>query len=415
MARIVFLSVPAYGHLNPVLPIIAELVRRGHAVTVFDEPPFELVIRATGAQFVAYPKAMSMEDMAAVLIGGDLMATFELFLRASAPLYDFCLTTLRSDRPDVLVIDGIALWGEMVGRRLRVPTVVTSPFFAYGLSRHDAAAEIRTNVVNLARVFPPLVMDWIRVALRGVHLLPLHWPLMPARGNLTLMLTSREMHPPARQDYAFVGATIDPRTRSETFDLARLDGRPVIYVSLGTLIFGKTNFYERVMAALGDYPAQVLLSAGKGSDLSRFANAPADLIIEESVPQLEILQHTDIFITPAGLNSVHESLWYGVPMVMVPQHFEQLHNAESAAAGGAGVLLEAEAHGGKVPAAELRVAVETIAADLDAYRARARKLGDTLRAGGGYAEATNRIEAMIGGKRSPRIQPPPAIPAASAG
>src|SRR5690349_12594365 len=103
MAKIVFLSVPAYGHLNPQLPIIAELARRGHDVVAFDEPPFRPLIEAAGARFVAYPPAMSMEDMAAVLMNGDLMATFELFVRASARLYDFSLKTLLQDIPNVIV------------------------------------------------------------------------------------------------------------------------------------------------------------------------------------------------------------------------------------------------------------------------------------------------------------------------
>lgn len=399
MARIVVLSVPAYGHLNPVLPIVAELVRRGHDATVYDEPPFEPVIRATGASFVAYPKAMSMEDMAAVLIGGDLMQTFELFLRASGPLYDFCYAQMRDNPPDALVIDGIALWGEMVGRKLRIPTIVASPFFAYELSSEAGGEELRRNLRNLVPAFGAIALNWIKLALRGVQLLPLHWPLLPMRGDLTLMLTSRELHPPSNifkwRGWDFTGAIIDPRTRPETFDFSRLDGGPVIYVSLGTLIFTKTDFYDRVMEVLADYPAQVLLSAGKGSDLSRFAHAPKNFIVEPSFPQLEILQRTDIFVTPAGLNSVHEALWYGVPMVMVPQHFEQLHNAESVARGGAGILLDAEAHGGTVAAADIRKAVETIAADLPGYRARAKTLGRSLRDGGGYAGAADKIEKMI--------------------
>ena len=398
MAHIVFLSVPAYGHLNPALPIIAELVRRSHRVTVYDEPPFAAAIAPTGAEFVAYPPAMSMDDMSAVLMNGDLMATFELFVRVSSPLYDFCFRQLRNNRPDVLVIDGIALWGEMVGRRLGIPTVVTSPFFAYELSADAGDREFQRNLRNFIRRLGPIVWSWIGVGLRGPWLLPLHWPLLPVRGDLTLMLTSRELHPRSpifnRKGWAFVGASIDPKTRTDRFDFSRLDGRPVIYVSLGTLIFGKTDFYERCMAALADYPAQVLLSAGRGTDLSRFANAPPNFIVEQSFPQLEVLQHTDIFITPTGLNSLHEALWFGVPMVAVPQHFEQLHNAEAMAAGGAGIVLDAEAHGGIVSPAALRQAVETIAADRDGYRQRAAALGQSLREGGGFVAAATRIEAM---------------------
>lgn len=402
MAQIVFLSVPAYGHLNPVLPIIAELVRRGHSVTVFDEPPFEPVFRATGADFVAYPKAMSMEDMATVLLRGDMIETFELFVHAAAPLYDFCFRRLRNKRPDALVIDGIALWGEMVGRRLGIPTIVTSPFFAYGLSREARSRELRQMLASLVRRLGPIVVNWIRVGLKGVQLLPLHWPLLPMRGDLTLMLTSRELHPPSPMfddpRWVFTGASIDARTRSDSFDFSRLDGRPVIYVSLGTLIFGKSDFYERCMAALGDYPAQVLMSVGRGTDLSRFADAPENFIVAQSFPQLDVLQRAAMFISPAGLNSVHEALWYGVPMVAVPQHFEQLHNAEAMDAGGAGITLTDETHGATVSAARLREAVETIAADLAGYKQRAAALGETLREGGGYVEAANRIEKMIGRK-----------------
>ena len=398
MARIVFLSVPAYGHLNPVLPIMRELVRRGHHVTVFDEAPFEPLIRATGADFVVYPKAMSMEDMAAVLMDGDLIETFELFVRVSAPLYDFCKRALQNDRPDVLVIDGIALWGEMTGRRLRIPTVVTSPFFAYEMGRNAAPGELRRNLRNLGKLLWPIIINWIRIGLRGPWLLPLHWPLLPVRGDLTLMLTSRELHPPSSifnwGGWAFVGPAIDPATRLDSFEMSRLDGRPVIYISLGTLIFGKTDFYERCMTALADYPAQVLLSAGRGTDLSRFAHAPDNFIVAETFPQLEILQRTDIFITPTGLNSLHEALWYGVPMVAVPQHYEQLHNAEAMAAGGAGIVLDAEVTGGKVSPEQLREAIDTVAADLPGYKARALALGQSLRDAGGAPEAANRIEAM---------------------
>ncbi len=404
MANIVVLSVPAWGHLNPVLPIIAELVRRGHSVTVFDEPPFAGAVEALGAKFVAYPPAMSMQDMAAVLMNGDLMATFELFLRITPKLYASCLRQLRDAKPDALIIDGIALWGELLGRRLRVPTVVTSPFFAYELGRNAAPGEFRQNLARFVRILPRLVWGWIRVALDGLLLLPfnwplpLHWPLLPMRGDLTLMLTSKALHPPSpifsRRGWQFVGAMIDGKTRPDRFDFSRLDGRPIIYVSLGTLIFGKSSFYERCIEALSDFPGQILLSAGRGSDLKRFAHAPENFIVAETFPQLDVLQRAAIFVTPAGLNSLHEALWFGVPMVAVPQHFEQLHNAEAMARGGAGIMLDAEAFGGTVSSAELRAAVDTIASDLDGFRQRAADLGRSLKQAGGYVAAADAVENM---------------------
>jgi MGT family glycosyltransferase len=401
MANIVFLSVPAYGHLNPVLPVIAELVRRGHSVTVFDDLPFAPLIATTGAKFVAYPKAVSMEDMSAVLMRGDLMATFELFLRASPRLYEFCVTSLLPNIPNVLVIDGIALWGEMVGRRLTVPTVVTSPFFVYELARNTAPGEFLHNFGLFARILPRLVLQWILVALKGVWLMPLHWPLLPIRGNLTLMLTSRELHPPSPifsgRGWGFVGASIDAGTRHEQFDFANLHDGPLLYVSLGTLHHGNTDFFRRAIEAFKDFAGQVLVSVGRGTDVSQFAGAPPNFMFAQAVPQLAVLERASVFVTHAGLNSMHESLLAGVPMVAVPQQFEQLHNALAMTHGGAGITLDTEAFGGTVSPAELRQSVETIIADLGGYRARASALGQSLRQAGGFTAAADRIEAMARG------------------
>ena len=71
MAYIVILSVPAYGHLNPVLPIAQELVRRGHRVTIFNDRSFEHLIRPTGADFAAYPPGIiQLEDFSRTLRNG---------------------------------------------------------------------------------------------------------------------------------------------------------------------------------------------------------------------------------------------------------------------------------------------------------------------------------------------------------
>ena len=53
MKRIAFFCIPAHGHTNPMLPVAAELVRRGDAVRFYSFNEFEKKIRATGADFVS--------------------------------------------------------------------------------------------------------------------------------------------------------------------------------------------------------------------------------------------------------------------------------------------------------------------------------------------------------------------------
>jgi MGT family glycosyltransferase len=217
------------------------------------------------------------------------------------------------------------------------------------------------------------------------------------RGDVTLLLTSAELHPksPLFDDpsFAFLGPAIDPKTRLENFDFGRLNDRPLIYVSLGTLHFSNDRFFELCMEAFADYPAQFLLSAGRGSDIGRFRHVPGNFIIADSVPQLAVLERASLFITHGGLNSLHESLWFGVPMVMVPQQFEQLRNALTAGRGGAAIVLDDECYRRHVTPEALRAAVDKIMSS-PAFRTAARELGRSLHEAGGFKAAASQIEAV---------------------
>ena len=56
MAKILLFNVPAYGHVNVTIPVINELVRRGHEVIYYCTEAFQSVIESTGVTFRAYPQ-----------------------------------------------------------------------------------------------------------------------------------------------------------------------------------------------------------------------------------------------------------------------------------------------------------------------------------------------------------------------
>ena len=62
-----------------------------------------------------------------------------------------------------------------------------------------------------------------------------------------------------------------------------------------------------------------------------------------NVPQTALLASglVSVFVTHAGMNSIHESLWHGVPMVCVPHIGDQLYNASVVQDAGAGVMIDA--------------------------------------------------------------------------
>jgi MGT family glycosyltransferase len=395
MAKIVVLSVPAFGHLNPVLPVVAELVRRGHEVVVYNEPEFEPLIRAQGAGFIAYPPAMSLADLTRVLNGGNLIAGFELFLSATDPLMAFCMERLPVEKPDVIVYDGIAIWGEMAAKRLGLRSVATAPFFVFELIKHWVSW---WELIGHTRNFIPRMHKLLalRLKLMRWRAFPIRSPLFPMRGDATIMFSTREIHPATSvfdNSWHLVGASINAVTRPDSFDFGRLDGRPVVYVSLGTLHISNRGFFEMCLGALAGLPAQVLVSVGRGADVAALGEIPENFIVQETFPQLRVLERTSLFVTHAGLNSVHEALYYGVPMVAVPQQFEQLRNAMQMGRKGAGVILDAECYHRRVTGAELRAAVETVMAN-PAYAGASKALGASLHEAGGYRQAADVIEKV---------------------
>ena len=399
MSKIVIISLPAFGHLIPMLGPIAELVRRGNDVVVYNEADFEQLIRATGAKFVPYPPGiLTMLDFAKALKNGNLINALELLLGATPPLTDFLLARLPVEKPDVVVYDAAAIWGSIAAKTLQLRTVSDSPIFVFELFRHLVGwRELWGHTRNFVPRIPRIAKALWQLGRFGLGNLPLYTPTFPLRGDKSIVLTSRELHPksPLFKDpsWVFPGASIDARTRPDTFDFSRLDGRPVILISMGTVQFLHDSFFRLCMDTFADYPAQFLLAAGPGSDITRFGAVPANFIVQQTFPQMPVLERTTLFITHAGLGSVHETLWNGVPFVAVPQHFEQLRNALPAARQGAGVILDDECYGRAIAGPQLQAAVAKVIAD-PSYRRNARRLGDGLRAGGGFAKVADVIEEV---------------------
>jgi UDP:flavonoid glycosyltransferase YjiC (YdhE family) len=59
MAHLAFVTIPAYGHVLPVLPIAAEAVRRGHRVTVATTEQFAPLAETTGARVLHYESSLT--------------------------------------------------------------------------------------------------------------------------------------------------------------------------------------------------------------------------------------------------------------------------------------------------------------------------------------------------------------------
>jgi MGT family glycosyltransferase len=394
MRKIVFLNIPAHGHVNPTLPVVQELVRRGEQVIYYNAEPFRPQIEAAGAQFRAYPAtALTPERIAAGLAGGNIANMSVLLLDVARRLVPFLLDELRRESPDLVVYDATVVWGKIATTLLNLPSAASITTFVFDLK---AAKLNGSETLLLLRQALPKVPRIMAARFRLREYGKTAFASFPMLGDRSIVFTARELQPDTPtldETFRFVGPSIDPTSRGSSFPFEALTGDKIVYISLGT-IHHNADFYHQCFEAFADYPAtQFVLSAGKDTNIEAL-HAPANFIVRPTVPQLQVLQRADAFITHGGINSIHEGLYYGVPLVVIPHQFEQLLNARCVEAQGAGLTIRDQVTGGRVTAAQLRTALDTLLEKPRYYDA-ALRAQTLLRATGGYQQAANELQAFI--------------------
>ena len=103
MSTIAFVNIGMHGHVNPTLPVVAELVRRGHTVSYHADSGFEDEITAAGALVRTYPPAPAAQDLPQPI---TLMAGVAA---RAVQVLPGVLADLADEAPDVVVHDAACL------------------------------------------------------------------------------------------------------------------------------------------------------------------------------------------------------------------------------------------------------------------------------------------------------------------
>ncbi|MCL6589232.1 MAG: hypothetical protein K6U80_04685 [Firmicutes bacterium] len=416
MAKLILFSYPLDGQINPTLGLATELTARGEELIYYATGPYRQKIEATGAIFRPYPVPVAPElDGAAetgvsprqVADGVDALVYMAGgFLRMAAPAVEALLPEVRRENPGYLIHDALAWFGKQLGRILKIPAVSSIPTLV--INRKMLAVDpqrFRETVFDIQGRDPhyePAVTNR-RLAVASRQLGKLYgigdfeiWDAFLAAEGLNLVYTSREFQfhgDLLGEEFQFVGPSLIPRHEPSDQPLDFLDGRPLIYISLGTLFNANLKFYRACFQALADWEGQVVMAVGDKLDAAALGGIPANFQVRNYLPQLEILQRASLFITHGGMNSVSEGLYHGLPLILAPQYYDQFLVAHRVAELGAGVYLRGldcpEICVGQA-ATQLRAAVDRLFAD-DAFRRRSTALGQTLRAAGGYRKAADVI------------------------
>jgi MGT family glycosyltransferase len=341
------LSFSGTGHLNPLLALSHELVSRGHKVTFFDKPKAEARVRAAGLGFVVVG-AKNVSSQKAPSIhpsgkGSEIDILRSNIARIQSEIRQFIretpLAVIRAG-VNALLVDEVALTGPTVAELIRIPyfiisTSVPHRFGWKGLSWFSGYRFSASWLSWLQSVFLELSVTRIRGPIRGaldesrqqyglgsVRTAFKDFPCLAHIGQMPKCLEfPRRLVP---KDFHYTGPMVERAERPPVaFPWHRLDGRPVLYASLGTTHNMQTAIFGMIAEACKDLDVQLVISLGNRGEPDELADLPGRPVVTKFAPQLEILKVADAVITHGGSNTVFEALMEGKPMIVIPLAFDQ--------------------------------------------------------------------------------------------
>ena len=339
MKKIAFFCIPAHGHTNPMLPVASELVRRGDQVRFYSFDMFREKIEATGAQFVscdAYlPELTSREAAQLKKVSTTEMSIQDL--RITLNMDAFLDEEFRAFQPDVVYTDSVCFWGKLNAWKHEVPMVVSTSTFAFNQLSSQYMKHSPAEMADLILGLPRTNRELKKLRPYGYRVKGILSLVQSDNQTDSVVYTTRRFQPYGEsfsQHYAFVGPSV-----FSTLQPDKNKDRPLIYISLGTVINERPDFYHKCMEALKSLSADVIISCGQAMRVEQLGALPENVSVYPTVDQLEVLSRASAFITHCGMNSVSESLYMATPMVLYPQTGEQQAVARRAQEIGAGTWL----------------------------------------------------------------------------
>jgi zeaxanthin glucosyltransferase len=417
------LVVPDYtGQLSPMATLGRELLRRGHRVTLVSLPDAGTRSFTAGFTFAPFGErefpvgslARFSEEqgrltgLAAIrFIVGGYVREVEALLRELPGL-------VAEHGMDALLVDQVYGAGNTVAEHLGIPVVNVCNALALntepGIPPFMTAWPYSTSALaRLRNRLGDRVIAWvIRPVLQRINERRVAWGLPRVTGvNDGSDLAQITQQPPffdfpraeLPDSFHYTGPFHDgDSTEPVPFPWEKLDERPLIYASMGTLQNRLPHIFRAIATACAGLNAQLVISLGS-TDAELPTGLAGDPVVVRYAPQLDLLKRASLVITHAGINTALESLAHGVPMVALPVGNDQPGVAARLKYLGVGEFIPVH----KVTPARLRSAIDKVRGD-PAYRTRAREYQRRIAELDGVRRAADIAEEAFRTRRPVRRQ-----------
>lgn len=414
MAKIGIICFPGIGHLNPFTALGLALQERGHEVVFFGIADVESRVREAGFEFSPIglqdtpPGTLrELDEQLSELRGLAVFRyTVERVKNTAIMVLRDLPEAVRSADIDAMIIDQ-ADFGGTVADYIGLPFASVSilppfirnnrvpPFFFGWPAGYGLLSRLRNElgIRLLSAIASPIY--------RTVNRQREAWGLtrFKRREDALSQLVQITQLPHALEFDGCPQPAVLHYTGLFRFDRKRppvdfpwdlLDGRPLVYASLGTLQNGSKEAFKIIAEGCADLDVQLVISLGGGLSTDGFQNLPGRPIVVQFAPQLELLKRASVVVTHAGLNTVLESIAEGKPMVAIPIGNDQPGVAARVAAKGACIVLARRSLTPKKVAKAVRTVLED-----DRYRQSASVLREASGQIDGASLAARIIEEKL--------------------
>ncbi|MDR2713588.1 MAG: hypothetical protein LBB91_10800 [Clostridiales bacterium] len=311
MASILMINLPIAGHTNPTLPLTEMLVQRGHDVSYINGEKFRRQIENTGAEFIPYDSDQTSLNFR------------QKERRCFRDVFDTAINLEK--KYDLLIYEMYYFPGIKIAEILGIPAIRQ-------FSQRALNQKIFSETSLYFKLSGAILNHRVRAIKHAKYIGLTNNTLGKAIINDKPMLNIvyipqifQKYRESFGEDYLFAFPLKKGIPGSQKLPYEEMKS-PIVYISLGSLI-NKKGFYKKCIRAFGGKDISVILNTGRIPP-ETLGEIPENIYAYPYVPQLEVLQHADAFLTHCGMNSINEAMNFAVPLVAMPIISDQAYNAE---------------------------------------------------------------------------------------
>jgi UDP:flavonoid glycosyltransferase YjiC (YdhE family) len=326
-------TIPALGHIKPMLPLLRGLVGEGQKVVCFGHKNFENLVRSAGIDFEPYPDIgydVDFPDFNLVKMGADL-------LRASEIICSELEAKVASLSPSLILQDSMALWASRIGTQLGVPRIHTIPTLVFNskteklMRKEDGVLKLLGDVMRGSpSLFREMVRTHFSISIREAFGLEKSWrKLEPPMCELVFSIEELQAGVPEGDiPRHYIGPPEDDEAGFELIDMSSY-----ALITFGTLSNNSTQRFESAMRGVCMAGYSAVAICGRKVDVTHL-NSVGDQL-EGQYPGLKVrVQETVASLAPwigraefvvhhAGMATTWETIRRNKPGLFIPTNADQ--------------------------------------------------------------------------------------------